>query len=417
MYKANRIAVAGVLFVALMPLSSFALIAFDERDAKEESLNKAVTSAANTYRSGMQIQSSQRRNQEALKRNETDLQKLAKEKRELRLQIASIQRAMSKLKDVHGIDVEDTDAAKKFVQREQEDLEAFIRYLYVNNLFLVAVDPGESGAFLQQIFQSSLADTIEQKQRNRALAEARMQLFRMATDAEQLPTYLAAIRTQHEVLAGEYLEKLDDTETTQRYVQLNEEQLVEIKHTVADVHSQVLRMQSELARIDARLQRQTERNLIEKGLLSLEPGSRSDGEVKKTNVAFTWPVYGPVSAGFYNKAYKEHFGVPHLGMDIVVPQGSPVHSSADGVVFLAKDGGATGYSYVLIGHRSGYATLYGHLSEISVHAGQDVSVGQVIGSSGGKPGTYGAGLMTTGSHLHFEVIQAGTNINPMDVLL
>jgi len=90
--------------------------------------------------------------------------------------------------------------------------------------------------------------------------------------------------------------------------------------------------------------------------------------------------------------------------------------SADGIVFLARDGGKSGFSYILIGHRDGYATLYGHMSSIAVSTGDEVASGQGIGLSGGTPGTHGAGPMTTGAHLHFEVIRNGTHINPSLVL-
>jgi murein DD-endopeptidase MepM/ murein hydrolase activator NlpD len=86
------------------------------------------------------------------------------------------------------------------------------------------------------------------------------------------------------------------------------------------------------------------------------------------------------------------------------------------VVFVVREGGLTGYTYVLIGHASGFATLYGHLSSVLVTPGQTVKAGQAIGLSGGEPGTAGAGPTTTGQHLHFEVIQSGVNINPLTVL-
>jgi murein DD-endopeptidase MepM/ murein hydrolase activator NlpD len=108
--------------------------------------------------------------------------------------------------------------------------------------------------------------------------------------------------------------------------------------------------------------------------------------------------------------------VPHYGIDIVVGENTPVRSAAEGVVFLVRDGGDTGYTYVLIGHRGGMATLYGHLRLVNVATGQDVSAGQVIGLSGGKPGTPGAGPLTTAPHLHFEVIQNGSNVDPRTVL-
>ncbi len=108
--------------------------------------------------------------------------------------------------------------------------------------------------------------------------------------------------------------------------------------------------------------------------------------------------------------------MPHQGIDIGVPQGTDVMAAADGVVFLARDGGATGFSYILIGHRDGYATLYGHLSSFAVATGQDVRRGQLIGESGGQPGTHGAGPMTTGAHLHFEMLKNGVHVDPLTVL-
>lgn len=132
---------------------------------------------------------------------------------------------------------------------------------------------------------------------------------------------------------------------------------------------------------------------------------------------FLWPVKGPISAGYLDPDYAIVFNVPHRGMDIAVAQATPVRSVADGVVFAAKDGGLTGYSYVLIGHRNGYASLYGHVSSMFVKAGDKVNAGQMVALSGGRPGTHGAGYMTTGSHLHLEITKDGAHINPMSVLL
>jgi murein DD-endopeptidase MepM/ murein hydrolase activator NlpD len=205
-------------------------------------------------------------------------------------------------------------------------------------------------------------------------------------------------------------------ENVEEAIVLSEEELVEVKQTVGEVHEQVLRLQGELARIDARIKRRAERTLIEKGLRTPRPGQYSDGTVVGEGPLFAWPVYGPISAGFLDARYRKVFGVPHHGMDIATPQGTAVRSVADGVVFLVKNGGAKGYTYVLVGHQDGYATLYGHLSSVSVATGEDIVRGQVIGFSGGMRGTPGAGLMTTGPHLHLEVILNGVNLNPATVL-
>jgi murein DD-endopeptidase MepM/ murein hydrolase activator NlpD len=85
------------------------------------------------------------------------------------------------------------------------------------------------------------------------------------------------------------------------------------------------------------------------------------------------------------------------------------------VVYKTKDNGY-GYSYVILAHANGYSTVYGHVSEILVEEGDQIVQGQILGLSGGMPGTKGAGYMTTGPHLHFELLKDGSHIDPLNYL-
>lgn len=129
-----------------------------------------------------------------------------------------------------------------------------------------------------------------------------------------------------------------------------------------------------------------------------------------------WPVEPEegLSATFLDASYEQRFGIPHNAIDIPVPQGSAIRSAADGVVDKVVDNGL-GYSYILVKH-DGFATLYGHASAFFVAEGDQVRQGDVLAASGGMPGTLGAGTLTTGPHLHFEVIQGGEHIDPLTVL-
>ncbi|WP_061280575.1 LysM peptidoglycan-binding domain-containing M23 family metallopeptidase [Leptospira interrogans] len=89
---------------------------------------------------------------------------------------------------------------------------------------------------------------------------------------------------------------------------------------------------------------------------------------------------------------KETF---HGGLDMAAEEGTPVYASADGEVYFSDKKGGYG-NLIILGHKLGYETLYGHLSSISVRPGEKVHKGQKIGEVG-QTGR------ATGNHLHFEV--------------
>jgi murein DD-endopeptidase MepM/ murein hydrolase activator NlpD len=130
-----------------------------------------------------------------------------------------------------------------------------------------------------------------------------------------------------------------------------------------------------------------------------------------------WPVSPErgISAGFLDPSYEKFFGVPHFALDIRVPQGTGIHSPAPAFVEKVADNGL-GYSYILLAHKDGLSTLYGHVSEIFVQEGELLQMGQIIGKTGGTPGTQGSGAMTTGPHLHFEVHEKGEAKDPLNFL-
>ncbi|MCF7845048.1 MAG: M23 family metallopeptidase [Kiritimatiellales bacterium] len=134
-----------------------------------------------------------------------------------------------------------------------------------------------------------------------------------------------------------------------------------------------------------------------------------DGSVP---LRLTWPLakVEGISAGFHDRDYLHRFGIPHEAIDIPVEQGSPVLAVTDGVVEIIYEG-ESGYNYVILKH-SGGATLYGHVSGFQVEEGQYVHRGDTIALSGGRPGTPGAGPISTGPHLHFEVIRGGIHVDP-----
>ena len=98
---------------------------------------------------------------------------------------------------------------------------------------------------------------------------------------------------------------------------------------------------------------------------------------------------------------------PHHGVDYVAAAGTPVSATADGTVVSAGYQGDYG-KLVVITHRNGYKTFYGHLSRIKndLRQGSQVKQSDVVGY-------VGATGLATGPHLHYEIRQGGARINPL----
>ncbi len=132
---------------------------------------------------------------------------------------------------------------------------------------------------------------------------------------------------------------------------------------------------------------------------------------------FAWPVTkNTITAYFHDPDYPFKAIFEHPAVDIRAAQGSTLRAVASGYVARVKDGGATGYSYIMLVHADGLSTVYGHVSSFAVAQDDYVAQGQIIGKTGGMPGTPGAGRLTTGPHLHFEVRLNGIPVDPLDYL-
>ena len=108
------------------------------------------------------------------------------------------------------------------------------------------------------------------------------------------------------------------------------------------------------------------------------------------------------------KAPKKGASTYHKGVDWATPVGTAVMASSSGTVTRA--GWGSGYGYcVYIRHPDGRETRYGHLSKVLVSVGQKVSQGQKIALSGNTG-------VSTGPHLHFEILVGGKQVNPLNYL-
>ena len=115
---------------------------------------------------------------------------------------------------------------------------------------------------------------------------------------------------------------------------------------------------------------------------------------------FSWPTGARFLSGY-------DFGQNgHNGIDISAPEGVTVWAADNGVVTMAQGGWNYGYGNVVqIDHGNGFVTIYAHLSSISVSQCQSISAGAPVGAAGNTGNSQGA-------HLHFEIRQGGSPLNP-----
>jgi murein DD-endopeptidase MepM/ murein hydrolase activator NlpD len=116
----------------------------------------------------------------------------------------------------------------------------------------------------------------------------------------------------------------------------------------------------------------------------------------------------PVQGARLTSGFGARWGTLHAGIDLAAPMHTPEYAAMDGVVLEA--GPASGYGLVVyIQHANGDVTVYGHMDEILVDAGQVVRAGDTIALLGNRG-------QSTGPHLHFEVHVGGidgTKIDPL----
>ena len=120
------------------------------------------------------------------------------------------------------------------------------------------------------------------------------------------------------------------------------------------------------------------------------------------------PAAGLLSSGFSSARMHpiHHKELPHEGIDLTAPTGTPILAAAKGVVTYS--GWMSGYGNLIeIDHGHGFKTRYGHASALIVKRGQQIARGELIAQVG-ETG------VATAPHLHYEVIVDGKPRNPLN---
>jgi murein DD-endopeptidase MepM/ murein hydrolase activator NlpD len=130
--------------------------------------------------------------------------------------------------------------------------------------------------------------------------------------------------------------------------------------------------------------------------------------VGRSTGSWLMPVPGRISSGF---GYRRHpilgYRRMHTGLDIAAGYGTPIRAAAAGTINYSGRNGGYG-NYVRINHGNGLQTAYAHMSRIAASNGSRVSQGDVIGYVGSTG-------LSTGAHLHYEMLRNGQKVDPRSV--
>ncbi len=195
---------------------------------------------------------------------------------------------------------------------------------------------------------------------------------------------------------------LADTRTS---LQGRQRQLVGARSAREGALAQIGANEEELEGSVAAIQSELAAQLAATGSVPLPAGPIQEG-----SGGLIWPVNGPITSGFGGREIGAGYE-DHPGVDIGVPEGTPIRAAAAGSVVLQQsEAESGGYgNFTCIDHGGGLSTCYAHQSSFAVSAGESVAQGEVIGYVGSTG-------YSTGAHLHFEVRIFGQVTDPMGYL-
>ena len=132
------------------------------------------------------------------------------------------------------------------------------------------------------------------------------------------------------------------------------------------------------------------------------------GGIAIADGALCWPLPGHTYISCHFGEVDAFGNAGHRGTDIPAPEGTPILAAHSGTVLISGWNDSYG-NQVLLDNGAGLSTRYAHMTQTAVTAGEAVTAGQVIGYVGSTGDS-------TGNHLHFEVMQGGVRMNPLELV-
>lgn len=274
------------------------------------------------------------------------------------------------------------------------------------SLRLVAIYESEANADTIEIFltSTSLSDLIDRFELTGHVAAQDKRILRSVTSARN-EVHRAKVHTRHTRNKVAAVTRVIAYRTAQ--VRSLRDSLLAQQNELASARTEKQQAaQAAHESIKEFLQEAAELEQVSAELQSKIQSTGSPPSTPPPSSGLIWPVNGPVTSPYGYRCLLGSCGL-HPGIDIGVPQGTPIHAAAAGTVIYASWLGGYG-NLSVIDHGGGLSTAYAHQTGFAVTGGH-VSQGQVIGYVGSTG-------FSTGPHLHFEVRVNGNAVDPMGYL-
>lgn len=417
----NKILMKGEIKIFLL---SFMVISISIANFFVNSLSTNAQEDDQEEIGGLNLLISEKRNeinvlQKEIDAYEAEIKNKQQEARGLRNQIAILDNQIAKV----NLDIKTTEA-----KIEQTNLEIQSTNLQIEDTEENILDQKEKiGEYIRLIYKSDQVSFLELLLTNDSFSE----FFDQIKYTQDIHQNLKKNVDKLKIFKNELEIQKSNWEAKALLEEELKEQLQEKRAELAEtnVAQGILLVQARLTEKEYQnysYQLKLEQQSANSDILSLEKKIRLKLEEREAAERFkgfgptklSWPVPPDrgISAYFHDPDYPFRYIFEHPAVDIRAYQGTPITAPDSGYVGRVKFSGNTSYAYVLLVHNDGLSTVFGHVSRVAVKEDEFVTKGQIVAYSGGAPGTTGAGNLSTGPHLHFEVRLNGIPVNPLEYL-
>jgi murein DD-endopeptidase MepM/ murein hydrolase activator NlpD len=405
-YKIGLLSII-IILISFLSYNSLGAVSDYQLDKEIESLNLKIQLQKKQIES---LQQKQKEYQEqiAAKRSE---------KISLSNQLDIIENRLAKTE----IDIEET-------QLEIEKINLEIRKTEIDSENLdkkITSQKEQIAGLLRLIYKQEQVTTLEALLLNDSLSDFLNQLKYLQNTNEKLALSVNELKEQKEKLEENKISLETKNQEAQKLKIQLEEKKDSLKYEQSQKENILIATNESEKEFQALLAKaKTEQNQAQAEISSAESlirqkmSEKDRDKLEASDSTLAWPVTkNYITSTFHDPdyPYRKIIG-EHSGIDIRAAQGSTLYAAADGYVAKVKYDGSKAYAYIMIIHGNGLSTVYGHVSAVNVSVDQYVVKGQIIGKTGGTPGTTGAGSFSSGPHLHFEVRKDGIPVNPLNYL-